>query len=157
MNRMFVIGSAVLIALAAAHPARSQRDDPFAGTWKLNLEKSKYNAGTPPKSEVRNYEALDNGERLTVNSVAADGSRVEWGYTVQFDGQYYPITGSGPADAIAVKLVSARRVEASLRKNGKVIETANRVVSDDGKTMTATARVAGTNGAPLFVIVYDRQ
>jgi len=30
-------------------------------------------------------------------------------------------------------------------------------VSQDGKTMTATARTAGANGPPLFVIVYDKQ
>jgi len=26
--------------------------DPFAGTWKLNLEKSKYKTGSPPKEQT---------------------------------------------------------------------------------------------------------
>ena len=158
MKRVFAIGSVLVLALAAAGPMRAQ-SDAFAGTWKLNLAKSKYNAGTPPKSEVRTYEATGDSEKLTVNGISADGSRVTWGYTVRFDGKYYAITGSGPggSDAIAVKRVNARRVEASLQKDGKAFQTANRVVSQDGKTMTATARVAGANGPPLFVIVYDKQ
>ena len=158
MKRVFAISIVVVLALAAAGQMRAQ-SDPFAGTWKLNLAKSKYNAGTPPKSEMRTYEAQSGGETLSVTGVAADGSRVAWGYTVRFDGKPYPITGSGPggADAIAVKRVNARRVEATLQKAGKVIQTANRVVSKDGKTMTATAKVAGENGPPLFVIVYDKQ
>jgi hypothetical protein len=158
MKRIFAIGSVLVLALAAAGATRAQ-SDPFAGTWKLNLAKSQYNAGTPPKSEVRTYEVTGDGEKLTVNGIGADGSRVAWGYTVRFDGKYYPITGSGPggADAIAVKRVNARTVEASLQKDGKAFQTANRVVSQDGKTMTATARTAGADGPPLFVIVYDKQ
>ncbi len=158
MKRIFAIGGVVVLALAASGQIRAQ-NDPFAGTWKLNLAKSKYNAGTPPKSEMRTYEAQGDGEKLSVTGVAADGSRVVWGYTVRFDGKPYPITGSGPggADAIAVKRVNARRVEATMLKGGKVIETASREVSQDGKTMTATASVAGENRPPLFVIVYDKQ
>ena len=158
MKRIVAIGSVVALAWAAAGQARAQ-SDPFAGTWKLNLAKSKYYGGTPPKSEVRTYEVQGEGEKLTVNGVAADGSRVSWGYSVRFDGKDYPITGSGPggADAIAVRHVNARTVEAILKKNGKIMETAGRVVSEDGKTMTARAKTAGPNGTPLFEIVYDKQ
>ena len=205
MKQVFAIGSLVVLALAGAPfdaapfvPQGKQgerqeggQSDPFAGTWKLNLAKSKYNAGTPPKSEVRTYEVVPSdpsaklrvsnpaesegrryetqgdGEKLTVHGVAADGSPVEWGYTVRFDGKYYPITGNGPggADAIAVKRINASRVEATLAKGGKAIETASRIVSEDGKTMTATAWVLDatpsatlrTSGQPIFVIVYDKQ
>jgi len=158
MRGMFAIGSAVVLTLAAAGVARAQ-SDAFAGTWKLNLAKSKYYAGTPPKSEVRTYEVQGDGERLTVNGVAADGSPVSWGYSVRFDGKDYPITGSGPngADAIAVRRVNARTVEARLKKGGKIMETASRVVSEDGKTITAKAKTAGPSGTLLFVIVYDKQ
>jgi len=158
MKRMLAIGSAVVLTLAAMGVARAQ-SDAFAGTWKLNLAKSKYHAGTPPKSEVRTYEVQGDGEKLTVNGVASDGSRVGWGYSVRFDGKDYPITGSGAngADAIAVRRVNARTVEARLKKGGKIMETASRTVSEDGKTMTATARTVGPDGKLLFVIVYDKQ
>jgi hypothetical protein len=172
MKRVIALSTVMVLGLAAGLSvsaplglAQDKHSDPFAGTWKLNIAKSKYNAGTPPKSEVRTYEAVGEpvrqaqGEKLTVHGVAADGSAVEWGYTVRFDGKYYPITGAAPggADAIAVKRVSARKVEATLAKTGKPIETANRVVSDDGRTMTATAWIVGASGPPIFVIVYDKQ
>lgn len=187
MKRVMAIGAGIALALAVSLPTRApyaaaqdkpagaqaKQSDPFAGTWKLNLAKSKYNGGAPPKSELRTYlpgstkrrpgspslEAQGDSETLTVHGIAADGSPVEWGYTVRFDGKYYPITGAGPggADAIAVKRINARTVEATLAKGGKAIQTASRVVSDDGKTMTATARIVGAGGPPLFVIVYDKQ
>jgi len=159
MKRTVAIGGAVLVLTLAASAHVWAQGDPFAGTWKLNLAKSKYYSATPPKSEVRTYEVQGDGEKLTVNGVAADGSRVSWGYSVRFDGKDYPITGAGPngADAIAVRRVNARKVEATLKKGGKVMETASRTVSEDGKTMTATAKTAGPNGTPLFVIVYDKQ
>jgi len=181
VRRIVATVAGVVIALAAGMSVRGQTD-PFAGTWKLNVAKSKYNAGTPPKSEVRTYEASfdsaqgkqgkptqqahgepfaarSEGEKLTVHGVAVDGSPVEWGYAVRFDGKYYPITGAGPggADAIAVRRINPRKVEATLAKGGKAVETASRVVSEDGKTMTATARRVGASGPPLFVIVYDKQ
>jgi len=179
MHGVLTIATVVISTLAVVPHVRAETD-PFEGTWKLNVEKSKYNAGTPPRSEVRTYEAIVDstkrqpfdsaqgapktnvqgaGERLTVHGVAADGGVVEWGYTVRFDGKYYPITGAGPggADTIAVKRVSARKVEATLANGGKPIETASREVSEDGKTMTAKAWIVGANGPPIFIIVYDKQ
>ena len=128
MKRNMVIAATIMVVFALPAVAA---DDPFAGTWKLNVAKSKYSVGTPPKSEMRSYEAQGDGEKLSVSGVAADGSLVTWGYTVRFDGKPYPITGSGPggADAIAVKRVNPRRVEATMLKGGKAIEAASRRVA----------------------------
>ncbi|HXQ25599.1 MAG TPA: hypothetical protein VN822_04250 [Candidatus Acidoferrales bacterium] len=160
MKRAFAIGSVIVLALAAAVQVRAQ-GDPGIGTWKVNLAKSKYMARIAPKSEVRTYAAQGEAVKLTVNGVAADGSRVEWGYTARLDGKDYPITGSGPAgapeaDAIAATRTNATTVEAKLKRHGQVTETATRVVSADGKIMTVTAYKAG-DATPLFVTVYDKQ
>jgi len=158
MKRLFAIGSVIILALAAAGQVRAQ-SDPGVGTWKVNLAKSKYNARTAPRSEVRTYVMQGDAVKLTVNGVAADGSRVAWGYTARLDGKDYPITGSGPAgaDAIAATQANASTVDATMKKGGKAIETATRTVSSDGKTMTATAYKIGDRTTPLFVTVYDKQ
>jgi hypothetical protein len=158
MKRLFAIGSVIILALAAAGQVRAQ-SDPGVGTWKVSLAKSKYNARTAPRSEVRTYVMQGDAVKLTVNGVAADGSRVAWGYTARLDGKDYPITGSGPAgaDAIAATQANASTVEATMKKGGKAIETATRTVSSDGKTMTVTAYKVGDRTTPLFVTVYDKQ
>lgn len=156
MKRVFAICGVVVLGLAAAGRARGQ-SDPAVGTWRLNVAKSKYNAGPAPRSEVRSYVMQGDSVKCTVHNVAADGSRVEWGYTARLDGEDSPITGKGPADTIAAKRTSATTVEAILKKGGKVVEKANRVVSADGKTMTARAYKAGGDATPIFVSVYDRQ
>lgn len=161
MKRVFAIGSVIVLALAIAGQARAQ-NDPGVGTWKINLAKSKYIARTAPRSEVRTYAMQGDAVKLTVTGVAADGSPVTWGYTARLDGKDYPLTGTGPAggapgaDAISATRTNATTVESKLKKGGKVIETATRTVSSDGKTMTVTAYKVGDQ-TPLFVTVYDKQ
>jgi hypothetical protein len=158
MKRLFVIGIMVVMGLAAAGQVRGQ-SDPAIGTWKFNLAKSKYNARPAPKSDVRTYAMQGAEVKLTVNGVAADGSRVEWGYTARLDGKDYPITGNGPAggDSVAATRASSHTVKTKLKKGGKVIETATRVVSADGKTLSITAFNPGSDKTPISVIMYDKQ
>lgn len=156
MMRVFAMCNVVVLALAAAGQVRAQ-SDPAVGTWKLNVAKSKYNAGPAPKSEVRSYVMQGDSVKCAVHNVAADGSRVDWGYLARLNGEDSPITGKGPADTIGAKRTNATTVDAILKKGGKVVERANRVVSADGKTMTATAYKAEGDATPIFVSVYDRQ
>ena len=46
------------------------------GTWKLNLEKSRYPAGAAPKSATRTHAEGAGGITTTVTGVSADGSAV---------------------------------------------------------------------------------
>jgi hypothetical protein len=113
MKRLFTIVTVVVLALAAAGLMLA-KSDPIIGTWKLNLAKSKFDPGPPPKSQMRTYEAQGNGVKLSVEGTAADGSTVAYGYTASYDGKDYPITGSGvpnAADSVAVKRINANTVE----------------------------------------------
>jgi len=94
------------------------------GTWKLNLAKSHYDPGPPPKSGTRTIELLANGTRQKTEGVDAGGNRVAYGYTANYDGKDYAITGSGvpnEADSISLKRIDNSTVEATLKKEGKVV------------------------------------
>ena len=117
--------------------------DPALGTWKLNVAKSKYSPGPPPKSAIFTYDASGEGIRRTGETVNADGQTTSFEYTAQYDGKDYPMRGNPNADTVSLKRVNDRTVEATLKKNGKVTTTAPRVVSSDGKTLTLT--ITGTN------------
>ena len=52
-----MIRSAALLGMLVLSSTAWAQIDPYVGTWKLNLAKSKYNAGQPPKSSTVVVEA----------------------------------------------------------------------------------------------------
>ncbi|MFY9530068.1 MAG: hypothetical protein WBC04_07065 [Candidatus Acidiferrales bacterium] len=160
MKRLFTIVTVVVLSLAASGLLLAQ-SNPTVGTWKLNLAKSKYNPGPPPKSLTWTVEAQGAGAKVTYQGVAGDGSPIAYGYTVNYDGKDYPMTGSGTpngADTIAVKRIDSNTFEETSKKAAKVVLTTRTVVSKDGKTTIMTSRGTDTNGLPMDrVIVWDKQ
>jgi len=132
--------------------------DPAIGTWTLNASKSKYTPGPPPKNSTVTYEETADGIKRTGESVDAEGKTTSFEYTAKYDGKDYPVTGSDLYDAIALKRINDQTTEATLKKSGKVVSNARRVISKDGKVMTLT--ITGTNpkGAKMHnVAVYEKQ
>ena len=131
---------------ALAVLATAQSKDPFVGTWRLNVAKSKYTPGPVPKSTTSTYEAAGKGYKVSVRSEPATGPVQQYSYTTNLDGADSPITGNNPnADTIAVKRIDANTLETVNKKGGKVTTTQRNVVSADGKTRTVTT--TGTDGS----------
>ena len=62
--------------------------DNSLGTWKLNVEKSKYTpAPFPIKSMTNVREVADGGVKVTVTGERADGAAVNVSYTAKYDGR----------------------------------------------------------------------
>jgi hypothetical protein len=155
--------SSVLIAfflIAGSTVVGHAQSDPVIGSWKLNLMKSKYDPGPAPKSQTRTYERVRNGVKVTVEGVDGFNNPIKYGYTANYDGKDYPITGigvPGGADVVVFTRVDiAFTVEETLKQAGKVIITARRVVSQNGKVLTFNTK--GTPGQPFSnVTVYEKQ
>ena len=130
-------------ALAVLTTAQSK--DPFVGTWRLNVAKSKYTPGPVPKSVTSTYESAGKGYKVSVRNEPATGPVQQYSYTTNLDGTDSPITGNNPnADTIAVKRIDSNTIETVNKKGGKVTTTQRNVVSADGKTRTVTT--TGTDG-----------
>jgi hypothetical protein len=52
--------------------------DPFAGTWKVDVAKSLYRTGTPPKSMTVTIAESGNDEDTTVAVTTADGTEISY-------------------------------------------------------------------------------
>jgi hypothetical protein len=159
MKRVLTVVAVALLAAVGATSLHAQ-SNPVVGTWKLNLEKSKFDPGPAPKSLTRKIEAQGDGLKYTFEGVGADGKALAYGFTVKFDGKDYPITGSMPAgaDSISAKKIDANNYEATLKKGGKVIGTSKVSVSTDGKVATVDASGTNAAGAKTHdVQVYDKQ
>lgn len=157
--RLLKFASILVLAAVACVPAFAQ-SNPAIGTWKLNVEKSKYNPGPAPKSLTRTLEAQGENVKYSFEGVSAEGTGVAYSFTVAFDGKESPITGSMPggADAISIKRIDASTFEATLTKAGKVIGTAKSEISKNGKVTTVTAQGTNAEGkATTSSAVYDKQ
>ena len=148
----------VCLALAGSMLADSTA---FVGTWKLNLDKSKYPAGQAPKSLTRTVSA--DGDTLTYKfeGAGADGAALTYGFASKLDGKDSEVTGTGMpygADHIAIKQQNSHMTSATLKKGDKIVGTSTATVSHDGKTLTLTSKGTDANGKPTkSVSIYDKQ
>ncbi len=137
------------------------QNNPFEGTWKLNLSKSKFEPGPAPKSLTRTVVAQADGAKYTFEGIAADGKPIAFSFTVKYDGKDNPVSGSGMpggADSIAIRLVGTNKAEAIQKKGGKEVAKSEAEVSKDGKVTTVKTNGTTTDGKTLHsVSVYDKQ
>jgi hypothetical protein len=77
----------------------------------------------------------------------------------KYDGQEVKVAGNAPYDTVSVKQIDANTLTDERTKTGTQYRAAGRiVVSNGGKTMTATIKGTGVDGkAFTYVMVYDKQ
>ena len=129
------------------------------GAWKLNLEKSKFSPGPPPRSSTLTYETVGEGFRATNEGIDAQGNPTKGVFGVYlYDGKSYPVMGVPDFDASSYKVVNESTVEMTRTKAGKVVQTQTRVMSADGKTLTFTGTGTNAKGQQINnTAVYDKQ
>jgi hypothetical protein len=139
------------------------QSSPLIGTWRLNLDKSKFSPGPspkfspgpspPPRSLTLTYTQDGQNIRNTTQLIDAQGNSSSTVFLHIYDGQPHPTTGSPYYDASAYLRVGANTVIFSRSKAGKLVEIGTGVVSQDGKTFTVTT----TDEEGTDVQVYDKQ
>jgi hypothetical protein len=161
MNRRTLTTMALLgLAVATALPqAGLTQSNPQIGTWKIDLAKSKFSPGPAPKSATLIFEGVGQGFRATREGTDAQGNPYKAVFGVYFlDGKPYPVTGVPGYDASSYKRVNDSTVEITRTKAGKEVQTATRVLSADGKTLTFTEGGVNANGLQINnVSVWDKQ
>ena len=156
MKGTFKVVAILLFTLTAAGIVMAQ-SDPFVGTWKLDVAKSKYDPGPAPKSQTRTWDASG---KVTVEGVNAAGKSVTYGYPVMNDGKDYPTMGSVPngADMISSKKMGPNKVQVHFKRGGKPAETTDFTVSNGGKTLTISAKGTNPDGSAFNnVTVWEKQ
>src|SRR4051812_31839201 len=93
MNRIVYRAVVLLVCLAWAVYAQAPEKDPRVGTWKLNVEKSKYAAGQKaPRTAIRQWAAAPDGATvMTIATVDAAGNPGFTQARFKFDGKEYPV------------------------------------------------------------------
>ncbi|MDQ6678123.1 MAG: hypothetical protein M3Z09_12590, partial [Acidobacteriota bacterium] len=136
ISTKLIIGLAIIATGALAA-------DSSLGTWKLNMEKSKFSPSAPVKSLTSVREASDDGVKVSTTGEGADGTAINGGYTAKYDGKDCPATGL-PYDTIAIDRIDENTLSVKTKKTGtKYSATGRSVISNHGKTLTTTSK--GTN------------
>src|SRR4030095_3117123 len=94
---------ALVLAMLVVSVSLGADDNPLIGKWKINLAKTKYNVGTPPKNQVITYEMVGDALKLTAEIDNAQGHQTN-SYTAKYDGKEYSFT-STPPDAATGQMV----------------------------------------------------
>ncbi len=132
--------------------------DNSLGTWKLNMEKSKFTPSAPVKSLTSTREAAEGGVKATTTGEQADGTPINASYTAKYDGKDAPVTGA-PYDTIAIKQLNANTLTFKTKNSGNKFKATGRTaISKDGKIMTSTTKGTNAEGKPTsYTMVYDKQ
>jgi len=147
------IAFTVVFALAVSVATRAQAPDPIVGTWKLDVAKSTYKPGPPPKSATVVIDAAGKGIKVAVDAVMADGP-MKWGYTSARDGKDAPVTGNPNYDTANATQTSPTEGTIVYKKGGKEVVTVKTLVSKDGKTMTATTTGTDPKGQAMHNVAH---
>jgi len=151
-----VLSLVLLAAVLSASPAFA--GDPITGTWKLNVAKSKFSPGHALTAGTRVYTEAGGLYTLEQKLTGADGK--EMSNRAQYrDGKEVKQAAGGTFDASVAKKIDANTWDFDLKKDGKVVGHVHRVVSADGKTLTAhnTGTMMVSGGTGEETLVFDKQ
>jgi len=139
---------AVFAMILAAGSMVAAKDNPFVGTWKLNVAASKFDPGPAPQSQTRTWDAAG---AVGITGVNAAGKSIAYGYTIKGDGKAYPTSGAIPnaADMVSSRKVSPNTIKATFTKAGKQVEATTFSVSKDGKSLTIMIKGVLPTGQPM--------
>lgn len=147
----------VLVSLAGVG-VPAQAPDPFVGTWKLNVAKSK----TTFRSGTTVVESTGDGIRTTADMVRGDGTADHFTWTAKYDGRDAPVIGASPygsgTHTIALTRIDSRTAKIVTKLDGRATITQTLVVSVDGRTRTIHTTGTDDKGRPVDTMaVYEKQ
>src|SRR5579863_2683253 len=145
-----VVALLVLAGTLVAGPALAA--DPVVGTWKLNVEKSKFSHGNELTAGTRVYTESKGVYTLEQKLTGADGK--ERSNRVQYSNGKEMKQDTGAVDSTLAKKVDANTWDFELKKDGKTVGRVHRVISADGKTLTVHntgAQLSGSTGEETLV------
>ena len=154
-----VVGTLTLLALAGIRPVPLlAQADPHIGTWVLDVNKSKYTPGPPPRAQTSIYTLEGQTWKVTTKGTGMLGQPTSTEFTMAFDGKDHPVSGNPDYDAVIAKRVDQNTIEFTRKKGGKAVQTATSTVSKDGKIRTVTTTGVNARGDKInTVAVFNRK
>jgi hypothetical protein len=110
--------------------------DPFVGTWKLNVDKSKFEPGLGMMFATTQIESSGKGLKTTTSNADGKGVASDLTFDSPLDGTASRVSGSPTIDTISLHRTDDHTITATATKLGKLVYTDRRAVSANGQTLT---------------------
>ncbi len=149
-----ILGLAVAILAVSMSSVLAQSKNPGMGTWKLNLEKSKYSPGPAPKSLTVKMEPSGKGIKVMTEAIGPDGKPATTEFTANYDGKDSPMKGSRFVDTVALTRIDALTNTRIDKKDGKVVATHRRAIAKDNKTWSVEIKGTNPKGEPFHNVLF---
>ena len=133
------------------------RQDPFAGSWTIDVEQSRYDLGLPPR--FARYVIARDGEGyvMTASWMNADEDQVVITFGGIPDGERRPAPQPGPVDEISFCRPTPRRLDSTAYCRGEIVAHATRELSADAEVLTIVQSGKNPQGRPFRnLAVYRR-
>lgn len=131
--------------------------EPFLGMWELDPAQSQYELGAPPAHGQ--YQLIQENEQIAVVMDWRDAADKDFHmvYYMTPDGSDHPYADSPAVDAIQTTLLDARTLETISKKDGSIVATGLRELSEKGDTMRVVQSGKTPNGNSFRnVAIYRR-
>jgi hypothetical protein len=149
--------SLFVITLVGVNGCARAPSNPSVGTWHLNVSKSSYKPGPPPRSAVLTVDYMADTRSSVLETVTADGQTVRSAYAAKEDGKDYPYTGPN-ADTVSLRRTSPNTIERTDKRSGQVVMLVVVRLSTDGRTLTVTQKgVTGPGDMLSNTMVYEKR
>lgn len=149
IRRALLIGVFALTAFAAGRQI---------GTWKLNVAKSTYTGIPAPKEVTLTFSPYGAGWKYEAKGTSADGKPTSITFSYSKDDVDMPMTGFPYAEALSLKGGDKDNAIALFKRASKIVGTAHRTISEDGKTMTVNATITLPDGKKAsYMTIYEKQ
>lgn len=140
MPTLRLLGAVLAIAILAPAGARAA-SDPFIGTWKLDLGRSSFTPGPPPKAKTLIFSATADGVLIDETEVEPDGQVLTFKIPYARGGKPTPQNASPAYDMLSVTQPDAYTADWKVMRKGEVIGFAKATVSRDGRILTMVSDI----------------
>jgi len=132
--KMLLKASQVLTVFCLLSTTLRAADSPFAGTWKVNISKSKFAPGEALKEGTLTWTPVGEQWKRVMTRTDAAGNKMSQTGIIAWDGKEHAT--ENPAITVAITLVNDHTTITIVKENGTLVDSGKTVISKDGKTMT---------------------
>ena len=155
MKRAVLVAGLLVFTVAQFAIAQNQQ---LAGTWKVDVAKSKYEPGAAPTNETLRFEPVGDGFKVSLDGVNQQGPYHSEA-TGKFDGADVLVVATPPRQAkftYSFSRIDDRTWEIVIKVNGERRLLVRNVVSEDGRTMRGVSTVTN-RGQVNQDVIYEKQ
>lgn len=126
-----------------------QSENPFVGTWDIDISASDFGGAEPPQNMSRTYADLGEGSFMyLVATVSPDGVIGGSSATYRYDQRRYPIASitAGSQATISYRKINDRTVEYSVRVGEQLTQIGAKTISPDGRILRIAIQFPAAQG-----------